>query len=389
MLEDSCLSNGKPVPFKWISLVNIVVGGTEDIYSKDCTSFGREILGDERHCALYSCSPGVIPLPKFDISPLRMGIEIRENPFPESSESPKCYGNFDLKLAIISKRNFAPVEEFGGPAVISSIEGNIPDDFPEGVYIRNGPNPLVGGLKSTKSVFGKSNHICVEGEGMLHALYNVFMDFPLTIDVKRLFLGGPLVKYIKESYARIGVMPRYGDTDSIKWFSVEPNCTIHLLNCFDDGDDEVVVWGCRALDSVIPGPYDPSSKANFDAKIGKGALYDRPYEWRLNMRTGDVQERNLTVDTEMSMDFPVINGNLTGLKNKFGYTQVLDVMATSTANHFPKYGGLAKLHFEELETRLSSVYVIDAKKFSDKPVSKITLPCRVPYGFHGALIPMS
>lgn len=34
-----------------------------------------------------------------------------------------------------------------------------------------GPNPLFGGLKSTKSMFGRSNHIWVEGEGMLHALY--------------------------------------------------------------------------------------------------------------------------------------------------------------------------------------------------------------------------
>ena len=34
-----------------------------------------------------------------------------------------------------------------------------------------GSNPLFGGLNSTKSVFGKSFQIWVEGEGMLHALY--------------------------------------------------------------------------------------------------------------------------------------------------------------------------------------------------------------------------
>lgn len=34
-----------------------------------------------------------------------------------------------------------------------------------------GPNPLFGGLKSTKSIFGESRHTWVEGEGMLHALY--------------------------------------------------------------------------------------------------------------------------------------------------------------------------------------------------------------------------
>lgn len=38
-------------------------------------------------------------------------------------------------------------------------------------YVNAGPNPLFGGLKSTKSIFGRSNYTWVEGEGMLHALY--------------------------------------------------------------------------------------------------------------------------------------------------------------------------------------------------------------------------
>ncbi|PON94638.1 Carotenoid oxygenase [Trema orientale] len=512
-----------------------------------------------------------------------------------------------------SQRNFAPVDELGSPVVITSIEGNIPDSFPEGVYLRNGPNPLFGGLKSTKSVFGKSNHIWIEGEGMIHALYfnkldnlndskhywsihynnrhvetetfkleklrnrlsflptiggdssavlsayilnllrfgkvnkyisntnvfvhsdklysiaenhmpqeidistlqtlgnwdlspawnrpftshpkrapgtgelviigidavkpyvemgvisadgknlvhradlklsrstfchdfgvtqryNVFMDFPLTIDIMRLVRGGPLIEYNKEAYARIGIMPRYGHADSIKWFNVEPNCTLHIFNCFEDGDDEVVMWGCRALESVID-----SNKHDTSPRDANYLLHIRPYEWRLNMRTGEVKERNLTAVTEFSMDFPMINANFTGLKSKFGYTQVVDptFTCTSSSEDMPKFCGLAKLHFEELDTRystttgeseevikveyhmfekntfctgaafvpekggleedcswiitfvhkedtnISQVLVIDTKKFSGEPVAKITLPYRVPYGFHGAFIPIS
>ncbi|KAK9208106.1 hypothetical protein WN944_000460 [Citrus x changshan-huyou] len=253
-----------------------------------------------------------------------------------------------------SQRNFAPVDELREAVLVTNIEGEIPEDFPEG------PNPLFGGLKSTKSMFGKSNHIGVEGEGMLHALYfkketdgswnlrfgkinkyisntnifehagkfysvaenhmpqeidiftletlgnwdvngawnrpftshpkkapgtgelvimgvdatkpfveigvisadghklahkvdlklsrcslcheigvtqryNVFLDYPLSIDLTRLAFGGPLIKY--ELYAKIGIMPRYGDADSVKWFDVEPNCTFHIINCFEDGDE--------------------------------------------------------------------------------------------------------------------------------------------------------
>lgn len=88
-------------------------------------------------------------------------------------------------------------------------------------------------------------------------------------------------------------------------------------------DKQIVVWGCRALESVIPGPGIGPSKVNFANSVKDGLLHDRPYEWRLNMRTGKVRERNLSADTEFSMDFPMINANFAGRKNKFGYTQVV------------------------------------------------------------------
>ncbi|XP_022731766.1 carotenoid 9,10(9',10')-cleavage dioxygenase 1-like [Durio zibethinus] len=522
-----------------------------------------------------------------------------------------------------SQSNFAPVQELKEAVQVTSIQGEIPDDFPEGVYIRNGPNPLFGALKSTRSMFGMSNHIWIEGEGMLHALYfskgldgswtvvyknrhvetetfklekqrnkpsflpaiegdspailsayllnmlrfgevnkqisntnvfehagkiysiaenhkpqevniitletlhdwdingawnrpfsshptkapgtgelvimginatrpfvevgvisadgkkllhradlkfnrcslcheigvtqryNVFMDHSLSIDLNRLVLGGQLVKYEKEGDARIGVMPRYGEADSIQWFEVKRNCTFHLFNCFED-DDEVVMWGCRALDSVIPGPDQGDNKFDWFSKKFRSVtstdegsteavsedqlVFPRPYEWRMNMRTGDIKERNLT-GSEFPMDFPIINKACVGVKNKYGYCQVRDCIASS-ASGMAKYGGLAKLYFEEQNTELSlrekqveglikveyymfeentfgtgaafvpkegsaeeddgwvitfvhnedanisQALIIEAKKFSGEPVAKITLPFRVPYGFHGAFMPM-
>ncbi|KAK7282982.1 hypothetical protein RIF29_12147 [Crotalaria pallida] len=510
--------------------------------------------------------------------------------------------DFIDKPLLQSQSNYAPVEELGATMVITNILGQIPDDFPEGVYIRNGPNPLFGGLKSTNSIFGRSSHIWVEGEGMLHALYykksthgswrviynnrhvetetyklekqrnkpsflpaiegdspailfayllnwlrfgkvnkyisntnvfehsgkfysvaeshipqeidiftletlknwdvggawnrpftshpkkvpgtgelitlgvaptkpysvvgiisadgkklvhkidlklnrcslcheigvtqryNVITDFPLTIDLKRVLRGGQLIKYDKEEYARIGVMPRYGDADSIKWFEVEPNCTFHIINSFEDGN-EVVVWGCRSLDSLIPGP-DPSSN-EFE-------WLSHCHEWRLNMQTGKVKEKNLCGDKLVYMDFPMINANFIGIKNRYAYTQVVDPIASSTQD-VPKYGGLAKLYFEEScaelsmrgkeqpnkeairveyhmfekntfctgsafvprdrgleeddgwiitfvhneDTGISQVHIIDTKKFCGETVARITMPCRVPYGFHGAFMPIS
>ncbi|OVA20277.1 Carotenoid oxygenase [Macleaya cordata] len=427
-----------------------------------------------------------------------------------------------------SQSNFAPIEEIGDAVQIGCVEGNIPVNFPIGIYIRNGPNPIFGGLKSTISMFGKSSYTWIEGEGMLHALYlikdshggwivsyknryvntetfkiemqrnkpcflpaiegdspailaayvlnllrfgkfnkvisntnvfeharkfysiaenylpqeidiitletldnwdinrawnrpftshpkkapgtgeliimgvdavepffvlgvisadgkklvhkvdlkfkrsslchemgvtekyNVIMDFPLTINISRLLGGGPLIKYDKEGYARIGVIPRYGDADSVRWFKIEPHCTFHILNCFDDGD-EVVVRACRALESIIPGPEFGLNKFEWFSRRFKpinsntnedGLAFSRLFEWRLNMKTGEVKEKYLT-GTAFSMDFPMINENFTGIRNKYGYVQVVDSIASSDCG-MAKYGMLAKLCFDEEQATRAS-----------------------------------
>ncbi|CAB4266489.1 unnamed protein product [Prunus armeniaca] len=373
-----------------------------------------------------------------------------------------------------SQKNFAPVEEIGDLVEVIWTEGEIPADFAEGVFVRNGTNPLFGGLnqqcrfsdkhstlgnryvetetfkleKQTHNKpcfipalagdaaaviaayilnalrFGTINKhlsntnkapnsgelvimgvdakkpyyvlgvISADGK-LLHKVdlnfkrstlshdigvtqkYNVIIDHPLTFDVKRVTMGGPLLKYEKEESARIGVMPRYGDAESVKWFEVQTNCTFHILNCFEEAN-EVVVRGCRALTSLLPGPdgglnkYEWYSKGfNFadDHSAETGYLFSRLYEWRLNMVSGDVEEKNLT-GTDFSMDFPFINEQVTGLKHKYGYTQVIDSMASSDCG-MGKYGSLAKLYLEEsnstsfVEGKCEDLIKVEYHKFEE------------------------
>ncbi|XP_073129568.1 carotenoid 9,10(9',10')-cleavage dioxygenase 1-like isoform X2 [Henckelia pumila] len=520
-----------------------------------------------------------------------------------------------------SQSNFAPVEETGEAVSLLAIQGSIPDDFPEGVYIRNGSNPLFGESQSAESMFGKTSSVWIEGEGMLHALYfnkeyrttehgdggdwkimynnryvetatfklekernkpcflpavegnpsavissfilnllrygmpnkimsntniiehagkfysiaenyvpqeidiktletlgewdvngawtrpftshpkapgtgelvtmgadaqkpyfelgvisadgsklihkvdlkfnrstlihdigvtrryNVILDFPLIVDLNRVLRGGSLIKYEKEAYSRIGIMPRYGDADSVKWFPVETNCAFHLINCYEI-DDEVVVMACRARESIIPGPDLGTNKLEWFSKGFKhvdfadddeGKLFSRAYEWRLNMKTGELIREGYLTGTEFAVDFPMINPHFTGVENRFAYAQVVDSTASSEAG-LAKYKGLAKLYLEERnvdevykgvenksveevvkmeyhmfpkntycsgsafvaksesddeddgwiitfvhneDTNQSQAYIVDAGQFSKVPMAKIPLPSRVPYGFHG------
>ncbi|KAM0887592.1 hypothetical protein ACQ4PT_028922 [Festuca glaucescens] len=510
--------------------------------------------------------------------------------------------------------NFAPVDEIGGRIKITEIEGKIPADFPDGAYIRNGSNPLFGALHTVSSIFGQTEDIWVEGEGLLHALYftrssngtgtwslsysnryvqsdsftvetargrpcflsvtkgnplamlaagilnmlrfgkmirnmsntsvfvhagrvfaaaendmpneidlqsldtigswsiggdwhmpftahpkvvpgsgelvisginivkpyltigvvsedgmrlrqkvdlkldrctfcheigitemyNIIMDMPLTLDRRRILRAAPLMDYGKESYARIGVMPRNGDAESVVWFHVEPFCILHLINCFEEGD-EVVVRGFRVPASIVMGPTLERNEESGDQDMNE-EYFSRLYEWRLNLKSKDTTGRWLT-GTDVALEFPVINENYVGLHHRYAYTQVVDVQASlaggcGTVNFQqtlqcslrPKFGGFAKLHLDQemkesggdvinveyhhLErnqfcsgatfvakanalheddgwiisfvhdegTNLSQAHIIDARRFESAAVAKITLPQRVPYGFHGAFV---
>ncbi|EEC80067.1 hypothetical protein OsI_21783 [Oryza sativa Indica Group] len=277
-----------------------------------------------------------------------------------------------------------------------------------------------------------------DGERLLHKVDLKFEKGKLIHDI------GVTAQFIQNDMggiSRIGVMPRFGDADSIIWFDVENHCSYHLFNCFEDGN-EVVIRGCRTLDSVLSSAShdDDKSKCSgraflqpdknsegFDPSVD-GTLFSRPYEWRLNLKSGTTKEGYLT-DEKVAMDFPVINEDFVGVKNNYGYAQVVDSVATSEIGLF-KYNRIAKVHFDRQDkenkqlksveyhvlkektfcsgvqfvakengideddgwiityvhdelTNVSQVYIIDAKRFAEEPVLKITLPQRVPYGFHG------
>ncbi|XP_052157761.1 carotenoid 9,10(9',10')-cleavage dioxygenase 1-like [Oryza glaberrima] len=509
----------------------------------------------------------------------------------------------------LNEGNFGPVNEIGDEVFIDNLNGEVPKDFPEGVYIRNGPNPLNASQTAAESIFGPTSYMYYEGHGMLHAIYfsksnlgewrisyknkyvdtdtfelerkknkiaflpsaegepyatlvafllntvrfgkpvkdsantsifehagrafaatenhlpyeidinnlrtlgpyningawdqpftshpkkicgsgelvtmgtniekphyvlgvissdgerllhkvdlkfeegklihdigvtaqyNIIMDYPLHFGLIRTILRKPFIQNDMGGISRIGVMPRFGDADSIIWFDVENHCSYHLFNCFEDGN-EVVIRGCRTLDSVLSSAShdDDKSKCSgraflqpdknsegFDPSVD-GTLFSRPYEWRLNLKSGTTKEGYLT-DEKVAMDFPVINEDFVGVKNNYGYAQVVDSVATSEIGLF-KYNRIAKVHFDRQDkenkqlksveyhvlkektfcsgvqfvakengideddgwiityvhdelTNVSQVYIIDAKRFAEEPVLKITLPQRVPYGFHG------
>jgi carotenoid cleavage dioxygenase len=78
--------------------------------------------------------------------------------------------------------------------------------------------------------------------GMVHDMglterHVVFPVFPTTADIDRLKAGGPHWVHEQNTPCWVGIMPRYGKVEAMRWFPGPPGSSAyHLMNCFDEGD---------------------------------------------------------------------------------------------------------------------------------------------------------
>jgi carotenoid cleavage oxygenase len=112
--------------------------------------------------------------------------------------------------------------------------------------------------------------------------------------------------------ARIGVMPREGDNNDVRWFDIEPCYVYHPLNAYSENRDgtEVLV-----LDVV-------RYSRMFDRdRRGPGDSVPALYRWTINLATGAVSTE---CRDDRSQEFPRINETVLGGRHRFGYAVGLD-----------------------------------------------------------------
>jgi carotenoid cleavage dioxygenase len=66
--------------------------------------------------------------------------------------------------------------------------------------------------------------------------------------------------------SRIGVMPRFGDAESIIWFDVENHCSYHLFNCFEDGNEVIPIKS-----KMHANRYHRDKRESYDNKLSIGS----------------------------------------------------------------------------------------------------------------------
>jgi carotenoid cleavage dioxygenase-like enzyme len=238
----------------------------------------------------------------------------------------------------------------------------------------------------------------------------IFILCPLVFSFENMAARGGAFSWEPERGTRLGVMPRSGGNAEVRWFETEASYVFHPMNAFADGDAIV-------LDVARYGRLDFMSTQALDTPSYRDDNAARMHRWRIDLRGGGVKSTPLD---DVMAEFPRIDERRLGRRHRFGYTVAREPELNEGAR--PVFSAIRKYDLERgtTETRrfgaengvgeplfvprsdaaaeddgwvlvlaydharnASDFYVLDARDVAGEPVARVTLPHRVPYGFHG------
>ncbi len=277
------------------------------------------------------------------------------------------------------------------------------------------PPYLVHGVISAAGALAHTTPIELPGPRLQHDMaiterYSILLDMSMMWDPKLLAQGRTKVGFFRDKPARFGVIPRFGKGEEIRWFETSAFYMYHTINAWEEGDTIVVV-GCRIDNPLAGDPENPRGGAAVPT-IGFLRLDPRLHRWRIDLRSGKVSEETLD---DAPAEFPRMDNRLLGRKSRYSYhgrmapaeTMLFDAVVKydtdsgrSWVHRYPagRFGGETVfaprvgsrgeddgylITFVASEASgASELWVLPADDVEAAPVARVTIPQRVPTGYH-------
>ncbi len=249
----------------------------------------------------------------------------------------------------------------------------------------------------------------VPGRPMVHDMAltetkALLFDLPVHFDIQLIESGAAFPYRWNPDFApRVGVLPRDGGAEDVRWCEA-PSCYVyHPLNAFDLPDGRVVV-------DVVKHP-----KMFANDLLGPNEGESTLWRWTLDPARGRISEEQLD---DRGQEFPRHDERLVGKPYRYGYcasfstggqhgpllkhdlakgtTQVheygpgrvtLEAVFVPRSEDSAEDDGWLLSYVYDANRDASDVVILDAQDFTGRPVAEIALPQRVPFGFHGNWAP--
>lgn len=252
---------------------------------------------------------------------------------------------------------------------------------------------------------GPSIHDC-----MITKNHVLVFDLPVTFSMKTLLSGHPFpYNWNPRHPARVGLLPREGKGSDIIWCELEPCYVFHACNAFETEDGKVIVDVAAHETMFARSTQGPDSKQ---------AAFER---WTIDPAARRVER---TVIDHQPQEFPRADERLTGKPYRYAYSVPLadegEGAAFVSKTHLIKHDlqtGKRELHqfgaqrypgefvfvprhaeaaedegwlmgyVIDMARQTTGLVILNARNFAGQPQAVITIPHRVPPGFHGNWVP--
>ncbi|MEM9487876.1 MAG: carotenoid oxygenase family protein, partial [Myxococcota bacterium] len=123
--------------------------------------------------------------------------------------------------------------------------------------------------------------------------------------------------------SRVGILPKDGSAQDVRWFEVDPCYVYHPLNAFETPDGQVVVDVSR---------YERAAEKDLYGPLGDTLPTIDRWTFALDGDTARAREQRLS---DLPLDFPKVSPRVQGRPYRYGYT--------ITATLQPSFEGAVKL----------------------------------------------
>ena len=241
----------------------------------------------------------------------------------------------------------------------------------------------------------------------------IFPIIPLTGSLERAMAGGPVYAWEPEKGVHIGVMPRAGTVDDIRWFKGDPAFVFHAMNSYTT--DDVITCDVCEFEQAPLFPLLDGTPGDPDKAV------PRLTRWTFDLAGNTDEFKSERLD-EIACEFPRLDERHAGLPYRYGYVacaarpeskvggfngiasvdhatgkmdiyDVGDACATNEPIFVPASTdadegvGFVLANVYDGNRQASHLVILDAQNVSAGPLATAYLDHRVPYGFHGNWCP--